>query len=172
MRRYLKSVFALTALSFAQVAIPATSTSTFTVTATVASSCTLGTSNVAFGAYNPTSGTANDASGAALVTCTTGTTYTIALDAGVSAGGASVFSNRRMRIGATTSYLGYQLYLDSGRVTVWGDGLNSSSINPTSGTSTGNGSQQSYTVYGRITAGNYVTAGSYTDTVTVTLTYT
>ncbi|MBC7700637.1 spore coat U domain-containing protein, partial [Aquabacterium sp.] len=128
-------------------------------------------SNVGFGAYNPASGTANDATGAALVTCTNGSTYTVSLDAEVNAGGASVFSNRRMRIGATTDYLGYQLYLDSGRTTIWGDGANSSSVSPTTGTFTGNGSQQSYTVYGRITTGNYVTAGSYTDTVTVTVTY-
>jgi spore coat protein U-like protein len=156
--------------TFAQLTAAATATGTFSVTATVNSTCTVGTSNVAFGTYDPSSGSANNASGSVSVTCTTGSTYSIALDAGGNAGGASVFSNRRMKAG-TSNYLPYQLYLDSGHATVWGDGTNSSSLNPASGTYTGNGSAQGYTVYGQLTAGQYVAPGSYTDTVNVTVTY-
>ena len=36
---------------------------------------------------------------------------------------------------------------------------------------TGNGSAQAITVYGQIPAAQYVTPGSYTDTITVSVTY-
>ena len=70
-----------------------------------------------------------------------------------------------MKSGANT--LGYQLYLDSGRTTVFGDGTASSSTK----SGTGSGSAQSISVYGRVPTLAGVVPGSYTDTVTVTITY-
>lgn len=165
-----KTAVALLLALFAGAALAATATGTFSVTATVSATCTLGTTNVAFGMYDPSSGSSTNAAGSIQVTCTSGTTYSIAIDAGANAGGATAFSNRRMKAN-TSDYLGYQLYLDSGRATVWGDGTNGSSLNPTSGSFTGDGSQHSYTVYGQVTAGNYAAPGSYSDAVNVTITY-
>ena len=170
MRTAIKICTPLLLATFGQLAAAATATGSFTVTATINATCTLTTSNVAFGTYDPSSGSPNNASGGVTVTCTSGSTYTIALDAGANAGGATTFSNRRMKSGSS-NYLAYQLYLDSGHATVWGDGTNSSNLNPTSGTFTGNGSAQSYTVYGQVTAGHYSAPGSYSDTVNVTVTY-
>jgi spore coat protein U-like protein len=168
--RAFKAAALLSLTSFTQLASALTASGSLSVTASVSATCTVATSNVAFGTYDPSSGSANNATGSVAVTCTSGSTYTIALDAGANAGTASSFSNRRMKSGSS-NYLAYQLYLDSGHATVWGDGTNSSSLNPTSGTLTGNGSAQSYTVYGQVTASQYVAPGSYTDTVNVTVTY-
>ena len=171
--------FGLTALG-AAVALPlaftatpaqaATTTTTFNVTATVTSSCTVTATNLAFGSYNVLSASPTNATSTITATCTKGTGFTIALDAGQNAGGASNFSARAMTNGAATpSLLGYQLYTNSAHTTVWGDGTNSSST--VSGTGTGPGAGVSNTVYGEIAANQNVPAGSYSDTVNVTVTY-
>jgi spore coat protein U-like protein len=64
-----------------------------------------------------------------------------------------------------TDYLTYELYQNSAHSTVWGN---------TSGTgvaNTGNGTQQSITVYGTVDAGQNVPAGSYSDTVVATVSF-
>lgn len=140
------------------------------VSATVGSSCLITTSPVAFGAYNPGSATTADTSGSLTVTCASGTTYSVGLDAGGSASTAGNVGTRRMTAGAS-KFLPYQLYLDSGYMTIWGDGANGSSVNPVSGTFTGTGAAQVLTVYGRVGTGHFVPAGSYIDTVVATVTY-
>jgi spore coat protein U-like protein len=60
----------------------------------------------------------------------------------------------------------YSLYSDSGRATVWGNTVGTNTV-----AGTGNGASQSYTVYGRAPAQTTPAAGTYTDTVTVTVTY-
>ncbi|MDD5250154.1 MAG: spore coat U domain-containing protein [Rhodocyclaceae bacterium] len=168
--RHIREVSAVVVLMlFAQAASAGTASGTFAVTATVSATCSVVTSDVNFGTYSPASVTAATASGAVTATCTSGTAYTIALDAGANAGGVSAFSNRNMASGA--NLLPYQLYLDAGYATVWGDGTSSSSVNPATGSFSGNGSAQDHTVYGKVTPGHYVAPGSYTDTVTVTVTY-
>jgi len=144
-----------------------TAGNTFQVTATVTSACTVSGTTLNFGsAINPLSTvTPLDATSSLSVQCTNTTPYTVALNAGANAGGASVFSARAMKSGSNS--LGYQLYLDSGRATVWGDATNTSST--LAGTGTGNA--QSLTIYGRIPSLANVVPGSYSDTVTVTVSY-
>jgi spore coat protein U-like protein len=146
-----------------------TATSNLSVTATVNSTCQTSTTTVAFGVYNPASGSASDSTGAVKVQCTVGTTYTIALDAGGNPGTPGDVTTRRMAANVSDR-LPYQLFLDSARTTVWGDG-GSGSLNPVSGSHSGDGSEQSYTVYGRIAAGQFVAPGSYIDTVVATVSY-
>lgn len=142
-------------------------TNTFPVTATITSACTVSGSNLNFGsAIDPlAAGTPLDATSTLTVTCSNTTPYTVALNAGANAGGATNFSSRTMKSGSDT--LGYQLYLDSGRSSVWGDGTSSSSAK----NGTGTGAAQSLSVYGRIPSLANVVPGSYTDTVTVTISY-
>ncbi len=140
-----------------------TKTTSFTVSATVLASCSVSATNLSFGNYTASSGTNLDATSTVSVTCTNGQAYTIALDGGSVAADVSA---RTMSDGAAHT-LAYSLYTDAGRTTLWGDG--------TSGTSTvagtGDGTQQDATVYGRIAASQFAAAGSYTDTVTVTVSY-
>lgn len=146
-------------------ALAATDTDNLNVTATVSATCSVTTTtHVAFGTYDPSSGSPDDDGvGTVTVTCTNGTGYSIAL------GDGSYYSGgRRMRSSATTyEYLSYELYQESGRTTLWGDGTHGVVM----GSLTGDGSGQAYSVYGRVTAGQYVKADSYADTVVVTVTY-
>ncbi|MHA7833665.1 MAG: Csu type fimbrial protein [Algiphilus sp.] len=141
----------------------AQTTDTFAVTATVVDSCTLTAGNtLAFGNYDPNSGTALDGETTVSVSCTNGTTADVALDLGANAN----VSTRRMVDGTTgTSFLQYELYSDSGRTTVWGTGGDAV-------TYTGQGvlSASDLTVYGRVPIAQDVSVDSYSDTITVTLT--
>jgi len=76
-------------------------------------------------------------------------------------------SNALTTLTTLGSVLAYNLYLDSTRLTIWGDG--------TGGTGTfsgmGTGSDVGTTVYGRIPAGQNVAVGTYSDLITVTVTF-
>src|SRR4051812_22497484 len=56
------------------------------VTATMTANCSVSTSPVAFGSFNAVAGTAVDATGGVTVTCTNGTTWSAAADAGAGTG--------------------------------------------------------------------------------------
>jgi spore coat protein U-like protein len=145
----------------------ATATGSFQVNATVVSSCTVSGALLNFGsAIDPLAASVPlDASSSLTVQCTNTTPYAVALNAGLNAGGASTFTARRMTNGAHT--MAYQLYTDSGRSTVWGDGTSSSSTS----SGTGTGSTQTLTVYGRVPSLSGAVPGTYADTVTVTISY-
>jgi len=138
----------------------ASTTTTFNVTATVVATCTVSATNVAFGNYGSTQ---LDSTGAVSIACTNLAPYTIELDAG--AGSGATVAARKMT-GPSSQTLGYSLYQDASRTLLWGTTAGSNSV-----AGTGNGATQSLTVYGRVPATQYPTAGSYTDTVTVTVTY-
>jgi spore coat protein U-like protein len=145
-------------------AFAATSTTNMNVSATVTANCTVSTSPVAFGSVNPISGANVDATGSVTVACTNGTGWSATANAG--GGTGATLASRRMASGG--NLLTYALYTDSGRTTVWGDGTASTA--PVTGT--GSGSDQTVTIYGRVPSGQTaVPPGSYTDTVSVTVTY-
>lgn len=141
-----------------------TATTTFNVTATVSSSCSATATDLAFGAYNVASSTPLDGTSTINVSCTTGTTYTVALNVGT--GGGS-FTARRMASGGNT--LDYNLYTTVGRSTVWGDGTGSTAT--VAGTGSGLLTPNAATVYGRIPINQDVAAGSYASVITVTVNY-
>jgi spore coat protein U-like protein len=157
--------FALCAV-FAPQANAGTATGSFQVSATVVSGCTVSATTLNFGSsIDPTvAAVPVDASTSMTVLCTNTTVYSVALNAGVNAGGGSNFSSRTIKNGTHT--LGYQLYLDSLRSTVWGDGT-ASSVVP----GVGIGTNQTLTIYGRLPSLTGAVPGTYTDTVTVTVTY-
>ncbi|HEX4739654.1 MAG TPA: spore coat U domain-containing protein [Allosphingosinicella sp.] len=152
------------AAAFTAPADAATTSANLGVSATNSSTCTLSTSPVAFGTMNAVSGSSVDAAGSITVTCTNGTSWSAAADAG--SGSGATLATRKLVSGG--NLLNYALYTDSARTNVWGDG--SSGNSTLSGT--GSGSAQNVTVYGRIAAGQTgAPAGSYSDTVSVTVTY-
>jgi spore coat protein U-like protein len=63
-------------------------------------------------------------------------------------------------------YIQYELYRDSARSQRWGNTPGTDSSDDT-----GSGSAQTATVYGRVPAQAVTAAGTYSDTVTVTLTF-
>ncbi|MHB1271552.1 MAG: Csu type fimbrial protein [Rhodanobacter sp.] len=144
-------------------AYAATSSTTFTVNANVLAVCTLSATNVNFGNYDATSATPTDTTSTITALCTSGQAYTVALDAGISAG--ATVAARKMTSG--TNVLSYGLYTDSGHTTLWGDGT----LSTTTVAGTGTGANQALTVYGRIPISQHEAQGSYADDITATLTY-
>lgn len=148
----------------------ATATTSLGVSATVISSCTITTSQVlSFGNYDPLSVNATsplDGTGSITTVCTANENAVVALDQGgnpVSGSNAATPKRAMIRSGSI-DVLAYFLYTNTGRSAVWGDG---STTNPT----TGSGLPQIMTVYGRITQGQNVAPGSYSDTVVATITF-
>src|SRR5207245_5087488 len=79
-------------------------------------------------------------------------------------------SNRKLSAGAST--LTYNIYTDSARTLVWGDGTNGTAVVTDSYTMAGSSTTRTYTVYGRIFgAQNQATIGSYSEASGVTLSY-
>lgn len=161
LRRILLTAIAIPASS---LPLPARAAATFQVSATIVNSCTVTGTTLNFGAaIDPlATSTPVDATSTLSVTCTNTTPYSISLNAGSNGSG---FSSRAMKSG--THALAYQLYLDSGRSSVWGDGTSGSSTF----SGTGTGSPQALSIYGRIPSLANVVPGSYADTVTVTISY-
>lgn len=128
---------------------------TFDVTAEVIGVCEITAGNtLAFGNYNPVTGTQVDGSTTVSVTCSNGTTGTeVGLD-----------YTGNMNDGGLNN-LTYGLFQDAGHATAWGD-----TVGNDRQVVTADGTAQSMTVYGRIDA-NQSTAmvGSYTETVTATV---
>lgn len=135
-----------------------TATSTFQVTANVLSTCSISAGNLDFGNY---SGLQKTATSTITVACTQNQGYDIGLDGGTSGSVAA----RKMG-GPGGDVLGYGLYEDANYDTNWGN---------TVGTDTehgnGSGSSQTLTIYGKLPAGELVEPGSYSDTITATITY-
>ena len=154
------------ALWFAPGAHAATASGLMTVTASVLASCVVGTSALAFPSSTSAAIAAGnvDAVGNVTVNCTTGSGYTVSLDAGSGTGGT--LASRKMSAGGS-QLLSYSIYTTATRTTVWGDGSSGSAT--ISGT--GTGLSQSIFAYGRIFGGQIATAANYADIVNVTVRY-
>jgi spore coat protein U-like protein len=128
-----------------------------------AATCSITTTPVAFGTYDVFSGVATDTTGSVSFTCQGNASVVILL----SKGSSSTFNPRKMN-GPSADTLNYNLYLDAARSTVWGDGTGSSTY---TNASAPNNMAVVVTIYGRISAGQDVSAGTYTDTVTATINF-
>ncbi len=65
-----------------------------------------------------------------------------------------------------TNTVGYQLYQNAGRTTVWGNTPGTDTV-----PGTGSGASQTLTVYGRVPPQTTPPAATYNDSVTVTVNY-
>ena len=149
-------------LQSAELSLAATTQTTFTVTVTLTATCTINSAS-ALNFGNQGILAANvDQTSTIQVTCSNTTPYNIGLDAGTGSG--ATVAARKMTNGGNT--VTYSLYTDAGRSTVWGNTVGTDTVS-----ATGNGSAQSHTVYGRVPPQATPAAATYTDTITVTVTY-
>lgn len=156
---------ALAIVFAASTAQAGTAQNTLDVTATVQGACTIDPATLAFGAYDPTSGSADTASATITLNCTAGSRFWIGLDMGDQPN-AGV---RRMTNG--TEFLGYELRHDSSSGALW-DNADPGTTTLSSYAGTGLGTAtDTVTVYGVIPAGQIVQAGNYSDTVTMTVNF-
>jgi spore coat protein U-like protein len=132
----------------------------FALTAQQGHACTLNVTGVNFGSYDVFSNSALDTTGNIDVNCPRGVGYSMALTAG-----GGTHTQRVMDSGGHR--LNYNLYTAANRAVVWGDA--------TSGTVTVNGTgigvNVNHGVYGRIPALQNVHPGSYSDTITIMITF-
>jgi len=129
------------------------------VSATVLSVCTFGAAPaLAFGTYDPTSGTDKAGTATVTLTCTLGTPVLVSLDNGTH------FASSTRNLSDGTNSLQYGIYQNSGHTTPWGTGANSEAY-------VGTGIAGTITAFGLIPKSQQSAAnGSYTDTVVVTVT--
>jgi spore coat protein U-like protein len=155
----------LSATSYA--ANPATAS--MAVTTSVSMSCTITAGTMTFASYDPTVTTDTDATATITSTCTAGGAAVITMGEGGRArsGSSDAIPLRAMYNGSegTPEYLLYHVYSDSAGGTVWGN------TSDTGKSITADGTAQAFTAFGRIPKNQTVSAGSFSDSVTVTLTY-
>jgi spore coat protein U-like protein len=113
---------------------------------------------VSFGGYDPFNSQSLDGTGTIAVSCDVSAPYTVALSPGNGS-----YSSRTMMSGANR--LDYNLFTDATRTGIWGDGAGSTA------TVSGSGASGNHTVYGRIPARQNAYVGSYSDIITVTVTF-
>jgi spore coat protein U-like protein len=99
--------------------------------------------------------------GSIALRCTPGTTAKITMDAGLN---SSSVNTRKMKLTTGTATLNYQLYTSSARTTVWDNTVGISVVFNADLT-------QSIPIYGRIPIQTTPTSGSYSDQITVTISY-
>src|SRR5438105_11104308 len=134
-------VVAVIGLFGATAAVASTTTTTFTSQITLAATCVINSaSTLNFGNQGILAANVDQTSTVQVV-CTNTTPYNIGLDAGAGSG-ATVAARKLTGGGATVTYT---LYSDSARTTVWGNTAGADAV-----AATGNGSAQSYTIYGRM----------------------
>jgi spore coat protein U-like protein len=124
--------------------------------------CGLNVNPIVFGHYNPFLSVPLNATGAINIICHSGVRYAVKLSAGQKPEGG--FSQRRMRHALRSYTLAYNVYSNPALTEIWGDGTAGTSI--VSGI--GKGTMDHWIVYGRLSGGQNVGEGSYSDTITVT----
>ncbi len=142
--------------------LAAQATGTLSVSATVLSTCTVTSLPLAFGNYTPSAGDLA-ATTTVSVLCTLGTPYKVRLGTGQN---SSNVTTRKMKIAAGSETLSYALYRDASRTQNWGETDGTDTIDDT-----GTGLLKAHTVYGVIPGNQFVPAGVYSDSVTITVNY-
>ena len=168
---YAATFFALVVGDYQAAAQAGTATANMTVQITITASCSINAATLDFGSNAGTALlSANvDASTTVSVTCTNGSPYSIGMDNGANVN----VTQRRMKNGAS-NYLNYNLYTDAPRTSAWTTAASSSTCTTANSCAlgAGTGSAQSVSIYGRVPiVATAPTAGVYTDTVVMTITY-
>ena len=121
--------------------------------------CTINVLDINFGAYDVFSATPLDTTGTIDVSCPIRSSVDITFSTG-----AGSYAARYLQQGTTR--LNYNLYRNAARSQILGNGTLGTRI-----LTANNIRNRSFTIYGRIPARQNVRAGTYTDTIIVTLTF-
>lgn len=142
--------------------LAATATANFTVTANVLAKCTIAATALAFGDYDPTAAVPTDATSTITVKCNRNRDYNVLLNAGTFSG--ATVTTRKMTGPEAATGLSYALYREATHTDNWGLTIGTDTV-----ASTGNGADQTHTVFGRIPINQFVQDGAYTDTIIATI---
>lgn len=133
--------------------------------AAAAAQCTVSATGVNFGPYDVFNAAATDSTGSVGYQCALPVSVQIML----SPGSSGSFAPRKMVKGAER--LDYNFYMDGGRSVIWGDGAAGTSFYSSTVSLFQLSTTINVTVYGRVSPRQDVSAGSYADTVTVTINF-
>jgi spore coat protein U-like protein len=153
----------LCAICLGSPAAAGTVTDTFDVTLTIQAGCEVSApDNLNFGTVTFLDAVLTETVQFS-VRCTSGTDGTISLNGGI--GSSGTVATRTMESG--TAAVDYSLYTSGTYDTIWGDGTSGTSTYPHSGT----GSNTNLTIHGLVPIQTTPTAATYSDTITITVTY-
>jgi spore coat protein U-like protein len=163
-----RSILAAAIIALASV-VPASSifaavtTTTFQVQITIVDECEISSvNNLNFGSHGVLSANI-DVTTTFAVQCTLGTPFTIGLNEGVGSG-ATTATRRMTGPGPGFATIDYRLYRESTHTNIWGNDPGNDTVN-----GVGNGSAETFTIYGRVPPQVTPPAGLYLDTVTITV---
>lgn len=128
------------------------------------SSCTVSTTPLAFGSYDPILAHRTvplDSVATLSYDCAGAPPSTVTIT--FSAGTGSGFNPRKLFSGGNA--LTYNLFLDAGRNTVWGDGTSGTTFHSTTRR------RDDLSVFGRVFAGQDAAIGSYSNSIVVTINF-
>jgi spore coat protein U-like protein len=136
-------------------------------------SCSVSATGPVFGVYDPLGAVATVSNGSVTATCTltSGNSASVSIVSSYSTGSSGTYSARTLRAGVNQLF--YNLYFDAAFTQIRGDGTGGSQTGGASFSLTRTNSTQSTTstIYGRVPALQDVAPGSYSDVITVTITY-
>jgi spore coat protein U-like protein len=127
--------------------------------------CSVATTSVNFGSYNVLSASPLDSTGSITVNCTSNSNVVIAIGPSPNSGG---FNPRKMKLTTGSELLQYNLYTNSNRTLIWGNGANNTN---TVNLIARKNRPVNRTVYGRVPPLQDVVAGAYNETLVVTITW-
>jgi spore coat protein U-like protein len=170
MKNFVYSAAALALLASGGAVAQQTLTDDINVTAVVTAACTSVTAtDVDFGSAAAADVNQDDQTSTITVTCDTGTAWTVEIDYGMNpVAGTPPIRNVTSSVAPSAGErMDYYIFSDAGRTTTWGTTADGDNVV----TGTGTGAADPLTAYFRLvrTSGN--SPGTYTDLVTVTMTF-
>jgi len=167
MRQFATRLASILVLGFAPLASAGSNNADLNVSASVADSCLISTTPLAFGTYDTIGGAELDSSsGKVTITCTQGAVATVTLGQGENADTNSSDDAPLRRLKSGSNYLSYSLFQDAQHQNVWGN---------TSETGQGHTASDNHafdmTVFGAVLEGQSVPRGTYQDTVIATVSF-
>lgn len=165
MLKKIACIAVLGAVASSNVAFAGTDTGTMNISATISASCTITTSDVAFGSLTSTNGGDLDVPSSASVTCASDSPFNIGIDNGLNASGFQ----RRMASGG--NFLNYEVYVDAPGVNAFGPISTYGTSNNFNSPSSGNNGTTVVPIYARLPQQTTPPSGVYSDTLTVTVNY-
>lgn len=133
--------------------------------AAVLAVCSVSTSPATFGSYDVFSSSPLDAEGSITISCNESPQATVVVSIEASPNSGS-FDPRMMKLTTGSDMLEYNFYTDTSRTQIWGDGSGSTFMQTNRVHKKRPWTQP---VYGRVPPLQDASAGSYSDTVTVTI---
>jgi spore coat protein U domain-containing protein, fimbrial subunit CupE1/2/3/6 len=135
------------------------------MTARAFADCSVTTTPVIFGNYDPFTPTPLDTTGSITVNCDKVQGQPLPVTISISASSNSgVFIPRQMKHSSRPDVLNYNLYTKQNRTTIWGDGTGGTSVVVIQGVQ-----QRKETIYATIPPQQNVRGGFYTDSLTVSI---